>query len=76
MGIAQKVNMLPMYVALGLSQGVMPLISYNYSSGNIKRMKDAVRFAGVACGLIITMVSAAYFTRQASLSGCSWTTNP
>ena len=61
MGIAQKVNMLPMYVALGLSQGVMPLISYNYSSGNIKRMKDAVRFAGVACGLIITMVSAAYF---------------
>ena len=61
MGIAQKVNMLPMYVALGLSQGVMPLISYNYSSGNIKRMKDSVRFAGVACGLIITMVSAAYF---------------
>ena len=61
MGIAQKVNMLPMYVALGLSQGVMSLISYNYSSGNIKRMKDAVRFAGVACGLIITMVSAAYF---------------
>ena len=61
MGISQKVNMLPMYVALGLSQGVMPLISYNFSSGNAKRMKDAVRFAGVASVSIITAVSAAYF---------------
>lgn len=61
MGIAQKINMLPMYVALGLSQGVMPLISYNYSSGNSKRMKDAIRFAGVASVIIITIVSALYF---------------
>ena len=61
MGIAQKINMLPMYVALGLSQGVMPLISYNYSSGNSKRMKDAIRFAGVASVIIITVVSALYF---------------
>ena len=61
MGIAQKVNMLPMYVSLGLSQGVMPLISYCYSSGNGKRMKDAVKFSGAASLIIITAVSAAYF---------------
>ena len=61
MGISQKVNMLPMYVAIGLSQGVMPLISYNFSAGNGKRMKDAVRFAGVAAVTLITAVSAAYF---------------
>ena len=35
MGISQKINMVPMYVAMGLSQGIMPLISYNYSSGNV-----------------------------------------
>lgn len=32
MGIAQKINMVPLYIALGLSQGIMPLISYNYAS--------------------------------------------
>ena len=61
MGISQKINMLPMYVAMGLSQGVMPLISYNYSSGNSKRMKDAVRFSGVASVTLITAVAASYF---------------
>ncbi len=39
MGIAQKVNMVPLQVTVGFSQGVMPLISYNYSSGNRRRMK-------------------------------------
>ena len=29
MGIAHKVNMVPMQVAMGFSQGIMPLISYN-----------------------------------------------
>ncbi len=30
MGIAQKNNMVPLYIAQGFSQGVMPLISYNF----------------------------------------------
>ena len=45
MGISQKLNMIPMYIALGLSQGLMPLISYNYASGNISRMKKTLLFA-------------------------------
>lgn len=44
-GIAQKINMVPMNIALGFSQGLMPLVSYTYSSGNGKRMKEAVLFA-------------------------------
>ena len=39
MGIAQKINMIPLYIAMGLGQGIMPLISYNYSSGDARRMK-------------------------------------
>ena len=31
MGIVQKVNMVPMQIAFGLSQGIMPLISYNFA---------------------------------------------
>ncbi len=44
MGITQKINMLPLQIALGFSQGIMPLISYNYASGNVKRMKEGLMF--------------------------------
>jgi len=45
MGIAQKINMIPMYIAMGLSQGIMPLISYTYASKNYPRMKKTLLFA-------------------------------
>lgn len=45
MGVSHKINMLPMQVALGFSQGIMPLVSYNYASGNRKRMRSSVLFA-------------------------------
>lgn len=45
MGITQKINMVPMQISMGLSQGIMPLISYNYSSGDHKRMKDTLLFS-------------------------------
>ena len=53
MGITQKIYMVPMYVCMGISQGIMPLISYNYSSGNHKRMKSTLVFAGgISIGFI------------------------
>ena len=45
MGIVQKINMVPLYIALGLSQGIMPLISYNYACKNNRRMKSAISFS-------------------------------
>ena len=44
MGIAQKINTVPFQIALGISQGIMPLISYNYASGNTRRMKKTFFF--------------------------------
>ncbi len=44
MGIAQKVNQIPMQAAMGFSQGIMPLVSYNYASGNSTRLKSAYFF--------------------------------
>lgn len=62
MGIAQKVNMVPLYIALGLSQGIMPLISYNYASGNIPRMKSVLAFsAKIMLGIIAAVTLAFYF---------------
>ena len=45
MGVSHKINMLPLQICLGFSQGIMPLVSYNYASGNRKRMKDSILFA-------------------------------
>lgn len=61
MGIAQKINMIPLHTALGLSQGLMPLVSYNYSSGNTKRMKGAVNFSLVASTSFLFVFTAVYF---------------
>ncbi len=46
MGIAHKIAMVPMYVAMGVSQGIMPLVSYNYASKGYRRMKQVILFAG------------------------------
>lgn len=45
MGIAQKINIVPLYIAQGFSQGIMPLISYNYAGKNGKRLKETVKFS-------------------------------
>lgn len=61
MGITQKINMVPMYISMGLSQGIMPLVSYNYASGNTRRMKRTVWFAARVALILIFIVSALYF---------------
>ena len=61
MGIAHKLNMIPFQIALGFSQGIMPLVSYNYSSGNHRRMKDTILFAIRLMLPLITLVAAGYY---------------
>ena len=41
LGVAKKVNMLAHRIVRGKAQGVLPLISYNYASGNHVRMRRA-----------------------------------
>ena len=51
-GIAKKINMMAHCIVRGMSQGVLPLISYNYASSNHKRMKDAVTISmGISIAL-------------------------
>ena len=45
-GIAQKIYMIPMQIALGGTQGIMPLVGYSYSSKNYRRMKRSALCAG------------------------------
>ena len=45
MGIAKKIDMLAFAIAGGMTQGVLPLIGYNYASKNYSRMRSAVKTA-------------------------------
>lgn len=42
-GIVNKLNQLPIQIIFGFSQGVMPLIGYNYASKNIPRVKETIK---------------------------------
>ena len=44
LGIVKRIDIIPMSVGMGLSQGMLPLVAYNYSSRNYDRMKAISRF--------------------------------
>ena len=67
MGITQKINMVPMQISMGLSQGIMPLISYNYASGNTPRMKKTLTFAAKISLTALIIVAAGYYAGAGAL---------
>lgn len=69
MGIAQRVNIVPFQIAMGFSQGIMPLLSYNYTSGNIKRMKKTFMFtAKISLGFILAVMLTFVFAAEPIIS--------
>lgn len=61
MGIAQKTTMIPCYIAMGISQGVMPLIGYNYASGNARRMKESTLYTTKVSQAVMILMTVGYF---------------
>ena len=55
-GIVLKVERFPLNVGIGICQGMLPLVAYNYGAGNRKRMDDTIRLAR-GLGLVIAAVS-------------------
>lgn len=47
-GIVKRIDQLPLNVSMGLCQGFMPLVGYNYASGDYKRMRSISVFSWVA----------------------------
>ena len=54
-----------------LSGGLCPLISYNYASGNIRRMKKTFLFAARIALVFLVLMEVAYFVGPACGSACS-----
>ncbi|MGI6010968.1 MAG: MATE family efflux transporter [Ruminococcus sp.] len=44
-GIVKRIDQFPLNVSMGLCQGFMPLVGYNYASGNYKRMRKVSYFS-------------------------------
>jgi Na+-driven multidrug efflux pump len=60
-GIAYKIHLIPLHATLGVSNGIMPLVGYNYASGNVKRMKEALMFTGRAMLGFMLVISVLFY---------------
>lgn len=66
MGIASKVQLVPLQIALGATQRVMPLVSYNYANNNHTCMRDTVAYIGkwVLFFMVLVFVGGALFSNS------------
>lgn len=55
-GIVLKVERFPLNVGVGICQGMLPVVAYNYSAGNQQRMNDAIRLSR-RLGLVVAAIS-------------------
>lgn len=61
MGIGQKLHSIPMQMLFGFTQGIMPLVSYNYASGNRSRMKHSIIFTLAIIAPVLTLITLGYW---------------
>lgn len=69
-GIAYKLDLVPIMLSVGLSQGVAPLIGYYFGAHEITRMKSTIRISnlfGLILGAVFTLLFFVGGTALASL---------
>jgi len=58
LGVASRVFSIPIFIFIGISIGVQPLIGFNYGAHNYARMKKAIRssiFISMCLGVLFTL---------------------
>ena len=83
-GIIKKIDMFPLGISMGLCQGFMPLVGYNYASKNYMRMREvsvfswrtalviALCFVGCYVGMAPWLMQSFIRDTQTSLLGTSF----
>lgn len=56
MGIVLKAERLPLNIGIGICQGMVPIVAYNYASKDYARMKAVANFS-LLCGVICSVIS-------------------
>lgn len=68
-GIAYKVDMVPIMLSVGLSQGVAPLVGYYYGAGKRDRMSQIMKTSTIYGILLGTIFLALFYLSGAKLAG-------
>ena len=68
-GIAYKIDMVPIMLSVGLSQGVAPLVGYYFGAGNRSRMSQIMRTATVYGILLGAVFMIAFFLFGTQMAG-------
>lgn len=55
-GIVLKAERLPLNIGIGICQGMVPIVAYNFASHNYTRMRKVARFS-LKCGIICAIAS-------------------
>lgn len=61
LGIVKKLDMLPLYFSIGVSGGILPLLAYNYASGNRERRHQVFK---LGCGVSVVFSLACVLTYE------------
>lgn len=69
-GIVKKIDLFPLGICMGLCQGFMPLVGYNYAAKNYKRMREISVFSWktamvIAASFVVCFFSFAPWIMQA-----------
>lgn len=65
-GIVMKADMLPLNIGMGLCQGMMPLVAYNYAAKNYPRMRSftkTAQYAGMATACVFIVLFEVFASR-------------
>ena len=69
LGIVKKLDQLPLYVAMGIGAGMLPILAYNYSAGNKKRCHDIFRVGCAASVIFCVFCTVVYELAAPQLCG-------
>ncbi|MFJ7662066.1 MATE family efflux transporter [Lysinibacillus sp. NPDC097162] len=73
-GISQRILQFPELLIMGLCEGVVPLIAYNFTS-NKKRMKSTIKFTSMTVAILAAIFAILVFLTGSHLVGI-FTTDP
>ena len=68
-GIAYKIDMFPIMLSVGLSQGVAPLMGYCYGAGQKTRLRKVMRYATVDGIILGALFTALFLVASQILTG-------
>lgn len=70
LGIVKKLDQLPLYFSIGVANGLLPMLAYNYAAGNQQRRQEAFRLGcivSIAFSLLCVIIYELFASQIASL---------